>query len=328
MSFGKNRSLLSILMVILALGLISAPGWAADDFPDKPITFIIGWSAGGGSDLSARFLCTNAEKYLKQPFAIQNKEGGSGAKAYVYIAKSRPDGYTIGNTTSTISTHRFMGNIPLGSDDFEPIIAFNEDPGGLWVRDDAPWKNLDEFLAYVKQHPRELTIAASNPGSITRFQMMAIEQAAGVEFNVLSQRGGAGPGLVALAGGHIQAAMGTPLEGSTLYSAGKIRPLGFLAEERVHKFPEVPTFTEQGYPLVIATNRMVVAPKGTPKERIDVLYQAFKKAVDSPEYKNALQNKGSSALNWDPEKCKEYLKKQDKTFEELIKKAGLYKPMK
>ena len=134
--------------------------------------------------------------------------------------------------------------------------------------------------------------------------MMAVEQNTGVKFNILSQKGGAGPGLVALAGGHIEAAMGTPLEGYTLYSAGKIRPLGFMSEERVKKYPDVPTFTEQGYPIVISTNRMVIAPKGTPQDRIQVLYEAFKKAVDSPEYQKALENKGSTALNWGPEKCK------------------------
>lgn len=316
--------------LVTATFLVVAPGQrtaAAETFPDKQVSFVIGWSAGGGSDLSARFLCSFAEKHLGKPFAIQNMEGGSGAKAYMYIAKSRPDGYTIGNTTSTISTHKAMGNIPLGSDDFEPIIAFNEDPGGIWVKADAPWQNLDEFIAHAKNNPGKVTIAASNPGSITRFQMMAIEQAAGIELNVLSQKGGAGPGLVALAGGHIDAAMGTPLEGFTLYNAGKIRPLGVLSEERVGILPDTPTLKEQGLPVALSTNRMVIAPKGTPPERIQILHEAFKKAVHDPEYQQALTSKGSTWLDWDPERCKRYLKEQDALFEELIKKAGLYKPM-
>lgn len=328
MRINKMKQLILVSVLALFFGLFPIQLTAAEQFPDKQITFIIGWSAGGGSDLSTRFLCTYAEKHLNQPFAIQNMEGGSGAKAYMYIAKSKPDGYTIGNTTSTISTHKPMGNIPLGSNDFEPIIAFNEDPGAIWVKADAPWKTLDELVAYVKTKPGQVTIAASNPGSITRFQMMAIEQETGVEFNVLSQKGGAGPGLVALAGGHIEVAMGTPLEGFTLYNAGKIRPLGVLAEKRVSILPDVPTLKEQGIPVAISTNRMVIAPKGTPKEIIQVLYEAFKKASHDPEYQKALESKGSTWLDWDPDKCKQYLKQQDAVFEELIKKAGLYKPVK
>jgi tripartite-type tricarboxylate transporter receptor subunit TctC len=328
MKYKNTKRSLLVPIVVAMCGFVPALGMAEEAFPSKPINFVIGWSAGGGSDLSTRFLLSHAEKHLGQPFAVQNMEGGSGAKAYMYIAKSKADGYTLGNTTSTISTHRFMGTIPLGSQDFEPIIAYNEDPGGLWVKADAPWKTLQEFIDYSKAHAGEVTVAASNPGSITRFQMMAIENATGLSFNVLSQKGGAGPGLVALAGGHIPAAMGTPLEGFTLYKAGKIRPLGFMSEERVTRFSDVPTFKEQGVPVVLATNRMIVAPKGTPKDRIQVLYEALKKGVHTPEFQESLESKGSSWLDWDPEKCRAYLKEQDAKFEALIKKAGLYNPAK
>ncbi len=326
MSSRKFRGLFTFLVVVTIM--ITAPIVCAQKkFPNKPIQFIVGWGAGGGSDLSVRFLTSHTEKHLGKPINVRNMSGGSGAKAYMYISKSKPDGYTIGNTTSTISTHRFMGNIPLGSNDFEPIIAFNEDPGGVWVATDAPWKTLAEFVNHAKSRPGEATIAASNPGSITRFQMMALEQEAGIEFNVLSQKGGAGPGLVALAGGHVNAAMGTPLEGFSLYSAGKIRPLGFMSAKRVAKYEDVPTMKEQGYPLVISTNRMIIAPKGTPADRVDTLYQAFLKAVHTPAYQNALESKGSTWLDWSPEKCKEYLKRQDAIFEKIIKKAGLYRPI-
>ena len=180
------------------------------------------------------------------------------------IAKAKPDGYTIGLTTSTISTLKPMGRIPVGTDDFEHVIMFNSDPGGIWVHKDAPWKTLGEFLAYAKQNPGKVSVAASTPGSITRFQMMALEQKGGVEFRVLSQQGGAANGLTNLAGKHIDAAMGTPLEGYALFSAGQIRPLGFCSEERIPMLPDVPTWREQGVDVVLSTARTVIAPKGTP----------------------------------------------------------------
>ena len=266
-----------------------------------------------------------AEKALKQPFSIQNMPAGSGAKAYMTIANAKPDGYTIGLTTSTISTLKPMGTIPLGSEDFEHIITFNSDPGGIWVHKDAPWKNLQEFLAYAKENSGKVSVAASNPGSITRFQMMALEQNAGVEFRVLSQKGGAASGLTSLAGKHIDAAMGTPLEGFALYSAGNIRPLGFSSDERVPMMPDVPTWKEQGVDVVLSTARTIIAPKGTPREVIETLYKAFKSAVNDPEYRRSMESKGSNVHDYDPEQTRDFLKKQDAQFAELIKTSGLGK---
>ncbi len=317
-----------VFVFALVVLLISATtGVAAEKFPVKPVKYVIGWGPGGGSDIVGRLLCTLAEKNLGKPIIVQNMPGGSGAKAYTFIAKSKPDGYTIGNCTSTISTHRFMGNIPIGSPDFEPIIAFNFDPGGIWVRKEAPWNNLKEFVDYVKKNPGKVTIAASNPGSITRLELLALEQSAGLEFRILSQRGGAGKGPVALAGGHVDACQATPLEGFSMYKAGKIKPLGVMSDERVRStYPDLPTYKEQGFPLVMSSLRMVLAPKGTPKDRIEILYNAFYKAIHTEKFRASLENRGSNCLDWRPEKCVEYLKEQDALFMDVIKKAGLYKP--
>lgn len=324
----KEASMRKFFPALLLLsGLLPTvlSGPAAAAYPDRPIQFLIGWNVGGGSDQAGRALCMFAEKHLKQPFSIQNLPAGSGAKAYMAVAKARPDGYTIGLTTSTISTLKPLGTIPLGSEDFEHVIMFNSDPGGIWVHKDAPWKTLNEFLDYARSKPGQVSVAASNPGSITRFQMMALEQAGGVEFRVLSQQGGAAAGLTALAGKHIDAAMGTPLEGYALYSAGNIRPLGFCSEERVGMMADVPTWKEQGINVVLSTARTVIAPKGTPREVLDTLYAAFKKAVNDPEYRKNMTSKGSNVHDLDPDATRVFLKEQDASFLELIKKSGMLK---
>ena len=199
---------------------------------------------------------------------------------------------------------------------------FNSDPGGIWVHKDAPWKTLGEFLAYAKQNPGKVSVAASTPGSITRFQMMALEQKGGVEFRVLSQQGGAANGLTNLAGKHIDAAMGTPLEGYALFSAGQIRPLGFCSEERIPMLPDVPTWREQGVDVVLSTARTVIAPKGTPKEIINILYEAFQKAVTAPEYVKGMEANGSNVHALNPEQTRQFLKEQDARFAELIRSTG------
>jgi len=289
-------------------------------FPEKPIQFIVGWQAGDGTDLSARTLCHYAEKYLKEPFVISNVPGGSGGKAYTSIAKANADGYTLGTTTSSIATLKSLGMIQVDSDDMQPIIAYSEDPTALWVKWDAPWKTLQEFIAYAKQRPGEVKVSASNPGSITRFQMMALEQEAGLEFRVLS--GGNAPGLLALAGGHVDAAFGTPPSGASLYAGQKIRPLGFTSGERLPFFPEVPTFKEQGINIVMTTTRIVIGPKGIPADVVNTLYTAFKKATEDKEFRDNLNKRGTSWLDWDPERCRQEMNKQNAQFKALIEKVG------
>lgn len=304
--------------------LFSAPAFGAD-FPVRPVTYIIGWETGGGSDLVSRVLCAEAEKFLGQPIVIVNKPGGSGAKAYVEISKAKPDGYTIGNTTGTISTHKFMGVIPIGQEAFEVVITFNSDPGGLWVKKDAPWKDLKELIEDARKHPDTITVAASNPGSITRLGLQLLELREDVKFKIASQAGGEAKGPSLVAGGHVDACQAAPVTAKSLYDAGEIRPMGVMSEVRVEAFPEIPTFMEQGYDVVMHNTRQILAPKGTPKEVVAKLYSAFKSAAESETFKKFMNESGSMILTWDQAKSTEFLEGQDAQFKELLQQVGLYK---
>ncbi len=318
------RVYFSILTATVALFFSLGSAQAA--YPEKPIQFLIGWAAGGGTDTGARMLCSTAEQFMKQPFVIQNVLGGSGAKAYMAIAAAKPDGYTIGCTTSTIAVLKPMGTIPYDHEEFEPIIAFNQDPIMVWVNAEAPWKTLKEFVEYAKTKPGIASTAASNPGSITRFQMMALENASGAEFRVLSDKGGSSGGVVTLAGGHVDSAFAAPLEGYAMWKAGKVRALGVGADQRLPTYPDVPTFKEAGYNVALSSTRMIIAPKGTPKEVIDYLYGVFKKAVEDPGYQTKLKNSGTdSFIYWAPKRCREEMIKERAEFEIILKKAGLFK---
>lgn len=322
-----KRLLLCILvnMLIVSWGITGA---LSADYPSKPVTYIVGWKTGGGSDLVGRVLCGEAERFLGQRIIVVNKPGGSGAKAYMEISKSKPDGYTIGNSTGTISTHKFMGNIPVGSTDFAPVITFNRDPGGIWVKKDSPWKTLDDLVAAAKKNPGTITVAASNPGSITRFGLLLLEEAAGVKFRIASQSGGESKGPKLVAGGHVDACQAAPVTGRSMYKSDLIRPLGFMSDERVPAYPEIPTYKEQGYDVTIGNYRQVLAPKDTPPEVINTLYEAFKKAANSDKYKDFMIGSGSVPLDWGPEKSKEFLVEQDNLFKAMIKERGLYKEKK
>lgn len=315
------------IMAVLASACIMLTGAATAGaaYPERPIQFIIGWSVGGSSDQAGRALCVRAEQHLKQPLIVQNLPAGAGAKGYMTISKAKPDGYTIGLATSTISTVKPSGLLPLDSRDFEVVMTFESGPGGVWVHKDAPWKDLREFLEHAKKNPGQVSIAASTPGSITRYQCLLFELEGGVQFKIISQKGGGSPGLTALAGKHVDAAMGSPMEGYALYTAGQIRPLCFTSEERMSIMPDVPTAKELGYNVVLSSTRTILAPKGTPKAIVDALYQAFSKVVNDPEYRRQLEAKGSIPLDLNPAETAKFLEKQDALFKNIIEKTSTKK---
>ncbi|MGM0432927.1 MAG: Bug family tripartite tricarboxylate transporter substrate binding protein [Spirochaetota bacterium] len=325
-SFSKKGMKLVIVLAVLifaAGGVLMAEGAQERTYPQRPVTYIVGWSEGGGSDIVSRVLTAEAEKHLGQPITIVNHPGGSGTRSYSEIADAKPDGYTIGNTTGTISTHKFMGNLEYGHEEFVPIITFNYDPGGIWVKHDAPWETLEDLVEDLKADPESVTIASSNPGSVTRFGTLLLEDEAGVQFKIASQSGGEskGPGLVA--GGHVDACQAAPVTAKSLYEAGEIRPLGVMAEERLDAFPEIPTYIEQGYDVTIANYRQVIAPKDVSDDVVDALTDAFTKAARSDKYVNFMEDSGSIPLDWGPEKSRQHLEQQDELFKGIIEDAGL-----
>lgn len=312
-----------VITVVFSVMALSGAGTAQDKFPSKPITIYSGYAAGGGTSLVLSILAPVAEKALKQQVVISQKEGGSGAVSFTALRRAKPDGYTIALATSSINIHKFLGTLDFGYEVFEPFIALNFDPGGISVKEDAPWKNLKEFIEHAKKNPGKVAVAASNPGSATRLQLHLTEQATGAQFKIISFPGAAGPGVTALAGGHVDAAIATPLETKAMRVAGKVRMLGVMSEQRLPNEPSIPTCREQGYDLVIATNRVLMAPKGTPTDRINILHNAFKQAGESPEYAKFVDSQASAKIYLTAEQTKEFLARQDLLFKGIIEKAGL-----
>ncbi len=314
-----------LFAAVIAVTALPSQAAAQEKFPSKPITIYSGYAAGGGTSLVLSVLAPVAEKVLKQQIVITQKEGGSGAVSFTTLRRAKPDGYTLAIATSSLNIHKFLGTLDFGHEAFEPFIALNFDPGGISVKTDAPWKNLKEFIEHAKKNPGKVSVAGSNPGSVTRLQLHLIEQAAGVQFNIISFKGAAGPGVTALAGGHVDAAIATPLETKAMRVAGQVRMLGVMSEQRLPNEPAIPTCREQGFDIVSATNRVLLAPKGTPADRLKILHEAFKVAVDSPEYAKFVDSQASAKIYMTAEQTREFLAKQDQLFKGIIDKAGLAK---
>ncbi|KJS81567.1 MAG: hypothetical protein JM58_16600 [Peptococcaceae bacterium BICA1-8] len=287
-------------------------------YPERPITLIIPFDPGGASDIVARKLSSIAEKHLPQGITIVNKPGGASAVGIAELHETKPDGYTILAALSTIVTHKILGNLPYNHEDFDVVCAYNFDPGALAVNKDRPWQTIEEFIEYGKKNPGELKVGTSAPGGLWNVGTLAIENATGVKFNIIASGGGVAEPAKQAAGGHIDAVVGSPNELLAHVEGGNLRLLAVTSPERIEAFPDVPTFKELGYDAEVSGTRAIIAPKGTPKEVLDVLQTAFAAAANDSEYKDFLKSMGSGSLYLNSEDASKHYSDQVAIFEKIL----------
>jgi len=276
--------------VILALALVLGVAGAlpAADFPTKEVQILIPWAPGGATDLVFRALAASSSKYLGKAVVVVNKAGGGGAVGYTEAMQARPDGYTLVTAATPLAILPHQATTAFTYASFDPVLNVVQDPAMLQVKADAPWKNLAEFLDYAKKNPGMITVGNSGAGGGVHLIAMAFEQAAGVKFNHIPFAGG-GPSITALLGGHVNAVSCSPPEGIAHVKAGKLRIIALFSEKRFDAFPAVPTVREQGVNFTMGQWRGLVAPKGTPRDVIQKLHDAFKKGMEDPTFiKNAV----------------------------------------
>lgn len=290
-----------------------------EKFPNKPITLICPYSAGGGSDQTVRMLAPLAEEYLGVPVNVVNMPGGSGSAGYAELRKRAADGYTICQTTSTIVTHKLLGNLDFDHRAFDIVIGFHYSPAAIGVNAERGWDDLKEFVEYSKEHPGDVSMGTTAVGGIWNVATHAAQDVMDVEWNVIPAGGGGAQPVIQCAGGKIDAVTASPLEIYTQQEAGKMKLLGVMSDERLDAFPDIPTFKELGYDVSVTTTRSLIVPKGTPKERIEILYEAFAKAANSEKYKEYVKSKGSGWMCEDGEYMMDYYDKQAELFEKIIK---------
>lgn len=292
-----------------------------DKFPEKPIEVIVSSSAGGSTDVMARQLCKIAEEKLGQPLAIVNKGGGSGAVAYKELTEKKPDGYTLVAWFLSIVTHKLLGNLPYNHRDFEHIITHNYEPCALIVPANSPYKTLREFINSAKQKPGQVKMSVVSKGSTTHAAVLALEYDLGLKFNFVEQIGGANV-LTMVSGGHVDCAVVASGEAVSGAKNGLVRVLGIIGDERVEAIKEVPTFKEEGYNISVVIKRGFMLPKGTPKDRIDKLYQAFKAAAEDPRYVNFVKDYGAIPKSLGPQETLKMLDEEEKFYREIYTKSG------
>ncbi len=278
----KRRNLV-ISSFALAGSLLALPALAA--FPEKPVTVICPWSAGGGTDTLLRALSKEAEKHLGQTINVVNQTGGGGAIGHNAIRAARADGYTVGMITFELNSLPPQGLVPFTWKDFDPLMRINSDPAALTVKADAPYSNVKGFVDNAKAKPGEVSIGNSGPGSVWHIAAGLAADKTGVTVKHVPFDG-ANPAVTALVGGHIQAVAVSVAEVKGQVQAGNLKILGVMSGERDKIFPDVPTFKEQGVDVQFYTWRGLALPKGVPAEAKAKIADAYKKAFDSQEFKD------------------------------------------
>ncbi len=309
--------LVAVMVAAAAFGLYPSAAQAAS-FPQKEITIIVSWNAGGGSDLISRQLAHLMEKELGKPVLVMNKPGGGGTVGFSEIARSKPDGYTLGLTTNSMLLQKYVSVNFVDHKLFNHFSMVNEDPASLTVPANAKWNTMQEFIEDAKKNPGKFRVSNAGPGTSMHAVALQLEKLAGVTFTHVPYNGG-NPAAVAVAGGHVEATVVSPAECASLVDAGKLKILAVAAVERLAKYPRVPTYKECGYDLAAGVWRALAVPRGTPADIVAVLEKALKKAAESKEYREFLATGGYGFRYMGSAEMQKYVDRQSDEYDALFK---------
>lgn len=298
----------------------------AGDFPEKDITLIVPWSAGGGTDTIARALVKNAKKHIGVNVNVVNKTGGQGVVGMSATKMARADGYTVGLITFGLSTYKLMGLSDLTYRDYELLQLLNQSSAALSVKADSKWKSLDDVLKYAKANPGKVSLGHTGAGAAWHLSAASLAVKYGLEFNYIPFDGGA-PTRAALLGGHVDLIATGIDEVKQLSESGQVNILAVNADSRHPAFPNVATFAEAGYKVdaPVLDWRGLALPKGVPADHVKILETGFKKMFDDPEFRAYCEKVGLILVYEDAKGFETFLANMEKVLKPTVKAVGLLK---
>jgi tripartite-type tricarboxylate transporter receptor subunit TctC len=317
-----------LLVRIVALGAIVFAAVAQAAYPERPITLIVPWAAGGGTDATARIIGALLEKELGQPVNVVNRTGGSGVVGHSAIAQAAPDGYTIGLITVEIGMMHWQGLTELNGASYTPIGLVNADPAGLQVAADAPYKTAADLVAAIKANPGKLKASGTGQGGIWHLAIAGMLQDLKVDPASVPwvPSNGAAPGLQDLVAGGVQIAPVSLPEARSLIDAGKVKSLAVMADAPPQLYPNLPTLKQAtGSSWTMAAWRGIAAPKNLSPEARDKLAAAIKKIVASKDYTDFMAQRGFGVVYAPPEEFGKFMAKSDADLGATMKAVGIVK---
>jgi tripartite-type tricarboxylate transporter receptor subunit TctC len=313
--------------VLAGLAMV-AGGALAQAYPDRPITMIVPWGAGGGTDAVARMLASLLEKDLGQPVNVVNRTGGSGVVGHAAIAAAPPDGYTIGMITVEIAMMHHQKLTELNPTSYTPLALVNLDPAGFQVRADAPYKTMADVLAAIKANPGKFKASGTGQGGIWHLALAGWLQDAKVDPASVPwvPSNGAAPGLQDLVAGGVEFVPCSLPEARSLIDAGKVKSLAVMADSRASLFPNVPTLKEStGSGWMTGAWRGIAAPKGLPPAVASRLETSLKKAYDSKDYKDFMTQRGFGTVWGNGAQFASFMAKADADMKAVMTAVGIAK---
>jgi tripartite-type tricarboxylate transporter receptor subunit TctC len=275
---------MGIRLLAIALTFAASTGIAfGQGFPGKPVTLIVPWPPGGGTDIVMRALAEATAKHLGQPIVVENRPGAGGTLGAVAMLNARPDGYTITQISLPVLRVPHINKTPYDPiADLTYVIGVTGYTFGVAVRADAPWKTFNELVAYAKANPDKVAFGTPGANTSLHITMEEIAWKQGIRWTHVPYKGDA-ENMAALLGGHINASAAATAWAPHV-TAGKMRVLVTWGERRTKSWPDVPTLKELGYEIVSNSPYGIGGPKGMDPQVVKVLHDAFRKGMEDPAH--------------------------------------------
>ena len=327
MTTSMRRAIAAIAAVLASVIAIGTAMAQDTKYPTQPIRVIVPFAPGGASDFVARLIQPGLTQVLGQQVVVENRAGAAGNVGMDVAARGAPDGYTIflGNVgTISINPSLFADITVKPEKDFIPVSIVADTPGILIANPKFPPNNAKELVDYAKANQGKVNFASPGSGSLNRLEMEVFRLNAGLDMNHVPYKGGAGPAVADIMGGHVEVMFTTISSAIQHVKGGRLKALGVTTKERVPQLPDVPTMLEQGFPANVSSSwQGVLVPAGTPRPIIEKLHAALAKAVADPKVVERMAEAGVIATtSKSPEEFKAYLAEDAKKWSEVIQKTG------
>lgn len=314
-SLWSHRTLTVLTGSLIAISCVTASAQETA-YPEDPVEFIVPWGPGGGSDVLMRLVSNHIEDHLGQSLPVINMPGVSGTVGLADLAERPNDGYTVGQIHDGFLVSHHTGLTPLNWDTFEPVASITASPQYLTVNPDNGWETMEDFVDYAREHPGEIRFGVTL-GGVPHLHAAMIADAEDLDFRYVGFEG-TGERIRALVGGHIDAAIGDIASSNQFVENDDLSFLAVGHTERMAQTPDVPTMMELGYEeLKLSILRGVIAPKGTPDDRIEALANALESTSNDEGFINAVNNSGAEVEFMGPNDFQDHLERLDDTVERL-----------
>jgi tripartite-type tricarboxylate transporter receptor subunit TctC len=326
---GKSRdaemkhALIGALFAVAGIvGGCGGPG----EYPTRPVTIVVPWGAGGGTDAIARMIASMMEKEFGKPVNVVNRAGGNGVIGHQAVAAAKPDGYTLGLITAEIAMMHWQGLTELSYADYTPIALMSFDPAGVQVRADAPYRDLGELVRAIRAQPGRFKASGCGQGCGWQVALYGMLSDLGVDPSGVPwvPSNGAAPGLLDLVAGGVDIVPCSLPEARSLIDAGRVNSLAIMHSDRAALFPDVPTLEQAtGSAWTYAAWRGIAGPKGLPADITTKLQDVLKRIFQSDEFREFMDSRGFGMQWADAQAFGEHMRKADETMGRTMKAIGM-----